>query len=152
MDSEGLDNKASSVDSDSSSSNNNNPIWAFRVILEVCDQGSVSSLSRVLPERQANKNPGLGGAIGVSQPPLSNTGTPGAELAGLLSPGRTQVFANQKFGVSQRMMVQVSEGQIVCEVGNSQTMLRMGQMYKFRGGQREVCLAQQPSIVLSEAY
>lgn len=100
---------------------------------------------------------GLGSNSGTYQPPLgtaiSATG-PGAggELSGLLSPGRTQVYANQRFGVTQRMMVQVSEGQVLCEVGNSQTMLRPGQMYKFRGGQREVCQAQQPSIVLSETY
>lgn len=106
--------------------------------------------------------PGGQNGIPVQGLPLANNplaipgsglvGPGGPAIDGLLGLGRTQIFPNQRFGISQRMALQVSEGALICEqLGNQRFVMRAGQAFRFRGT-AETCTAQAMTIVLTEAY
>lgn len=65
--------------------------------------------------------------------------------------GRTQVFANQRFGINQRMAIEVVQGGLLCVDGftGRQFLMRPGQVITFRGGS-EICQAQVPSVILTQ--
>ncbi|CCG83574.1 protein of unknown function [Taphrina deformans PYCC 5710] len=96
---------------------------------------------------------GTPGAVLPNQLDLAGNGLQGnrigaAGIAGYLPPGRTQVLPNQRFNINTRMLVQVSEGELLCDAGpggnagfaglpggqqGQEFLLRSGQTFRFRG-------------------
>lgn len=93
-----------------------------------------------------------------------------AGLSGFLTLGRTQVQANQRFGILNRMVVQVMDGNLICESGPpivaataaglgtavGDFVLRQGESFRFHGSVAgtagEICLARRNSVVVAEQF